>query len=329
MGVSIGSVSIPFERIWGIVFHKMFPASTVFQGNWPQNEIGIVWQIRFPRVLLGALVGAGLSISGATIQSLVRNSLADPYLLGISSGACAGAVFVILFAGRYWNISLQGMYHVSFVAFLGALLAFILVFMIARKGSGLTPVRMVLAGLAVSYIFMAVTNFMVYMEQRNGAASAIFWMLGGLGGARWSKLAIPTVVTLGSLVFFTVQARSLNALLLGDENATALGVDIVRFRRTLFIATSVLTGVLVAVSGSIGFVGLIIPHAVRMIVGADHRRVLPVGALIGAIFLIWADVFSRTVLAPRELPLGIVTGFIGAPFFVWLLRRSTARAFHD
>lgn len=327
MAVSIGSVSLPFGRIWGIIFHQIFPNWDFFKRDWPQNEVGIVWQIRFPRVLLGALVGAGLSIAGSTIQSLVRNSLADPYLLGISSGACAGAVFVILFAGRFWGVALQGMYEVSFMAFLGATLAFLSVFLIARQGQGLTPTRMILAGLAVSYIFMAATNFMVYMQQRNGAEAAIFWMLGGLGGARWDRLAIPLIATLGSLLVFTVQARPLNALLLGDENAIALGVDIVRFRRLLFIVTSVLTGVLVAVSGSIGFVGLIVPHAVRMVVGADHRRVLPIGALVGAIFLIWTDVFSRTVLAPRELPLGIVTGFIGAPFFVWLLRRGKNNSF--
>ena len=195
-----------------------------------------------------------------------------------------------------------------------------LVFAIARQGSGLTPVRMVLSGLAVSYVFMAVTNFMVYLEQRNGAESAMFWMLGGLGGARWDRLPLPFVALVACLVLFIAQSRPLNALLLGDENAAALGVDVAKFRRLLFTATSVLTGVIVAVSGSIGFVGLIVPHAVRLLVGSDHRRLLPVGALAGASFLIWTDVFARTALAPRELPLGIVTGFIGAPFFIWLLK---------
>ena len=168
----------------------------------------------------------------------------------------------------------------------------------------------------------AVTNFMVYLEQRNGAESAMFWMLGGLGGARWDRLPLPFFVLIASLALFIAQSRPLNALLLGDENAAALGVDVTKFRRLLFTATSVLTGVIVAVSGSIGFVGLIVPHAVRLLVGSDHRRLLPVGALAGASFLIWTDVFARTALAPRELPLGIVTGFIGAPFFIWLLKSS-------
>ncbi len=318
MGVSIGSVSIPFSRVWSIIFGQLFP--DIVSGEWPRNEIGIVWQIRLPRVILGALVGAGLSVAGTTIQSLVRNPLADPYLLGISSGACTGAVFMLLFASSLFGINLEELYAVSLTAFSGAIFAFFLVFAIAQQDNKVTPIRMILAGLAVSYIFMAITNFMIYLEQRNGASSAMFWMLGGLGGARWDKLTVPTVVLTMSILFLYLQSRSLNSMLMGDENATTLGVDINKFRKILFVATSILTGALVAVSGSIGFVGLIIPHITRILVGADHRKVLPIGALIGAIFLIWVDVFARVVFAPRELPLGIVTGFIGAPFFIWLLR---------
>ena len=323
LGVSVGSAHIPPGRVWAIIGHRLLP--DWLPQTWPDNEAGIVWRIRLPRVLLGGIVGAGLAIAGAVIQSLVRNSLADPYLLGISSGACAGAVFVILFASRLFEITRSGMCEVSLLAFVGAGLAFTLVFLIAGRG-GLNPVRMVLAGLAVSYIFMALTNFMVYLTQHNGAESAMFWMMGGLGGARWNRLGIPLVVTLACLALFTARARSLNALLLGDENAVALGVDVPRFRLFLFVATSLLTGVIVAVSGSIGFVGLIVPHAARLLVGADHRRALPVAALLGAVFLVLADLFARTVLAPRELPLGIVTGFVGAPFFIWLLRRDGGRS---
>ncbi len=320
-GVSMGTVSLPFKRVWEIIFAKIFNYDL---SHIAQNEISIVWQIRFPRVLTGAVVGAGLALAGTVIQSLVRNSLADPYLLGISSGACTGAVFTILFAGSVFGITLTGI-EVYFTAFIGAVLAFIMVFAIAsgRGSRGLTPVKMILAGLAVSYIFTALTNFMVYMSQHNGAESAMFWMLGGLGGSRWERLGVPFIAVIACLVIFMLNARSLNALLLGDENASAMGVDVSKFRKFLFIMTSILTGVIVAVSGSIGFVGLIVPHAVRLILGSDHRRVLPVGALSGAIFLIWADLFSRTILAPRELPLGIITGFIGAPFFIWLLSKSS------
>lgn len=323
LGVSAGSAHIPFGRVWAIIGHQCLP--NLLPQTWPDNEAGIVWRIRLPRVLLGGIVGAGLAIAGAVIQSLVRNSLADPYLLGISSGACAGAVFVILFASRLFEITLSGMFEVSLLAFVGAAFAFVLVFLVAGRGGGLSPVRMVLAGLAVSYIFIALTNFMVYLTQHNGAESAMFWMMGGLGGARWNRLGIPLAVTLACLALFMLRARSLNALLLGDENAAALGVDLARFRFFLFLTTSLLTGVIVAVSGSIGFVGLIVPHATRLLVGADHRRVLPVAALVGAAFLILADLFARTVLAPRELPLGIVTGFVGAPFFIWLLQRDGGR----
>ncbi|MBR0220548.1 MAG: iron ABC transporter permease [Synergistaceae bacterium] len=318
-GVSLGTVNLPFKRVWEIIFAKIFNKELV---DVNLNEISIVWQIRLPRVLTGAIVGAGLAIAGTVIQSLVRNSLADPYLLGISSGACTGAVFMILFASSLFNIVLTGL-EVYFAAFLGAMLAFILVFFIAGSSKGgLNPVRMILSGLAVSYIFSAITNFMVYLSQHNGAESAMFWMLGGLGGARWGRLGVPFVIVILALIIFMLNARNLNALLLGDESAAAVGVDIVKFRRFLFVASSVLTGVIVAVSGSIGFVGLIVPHAVRLIAGADHERVLPIGALAGAIFLIWADLFSRTVIAPRELPLGIITGFVGAPFFIWLLTRN-------
>lgn len=322
IGVSAGSAQISFSRVWAIVFDQLFPEMELFEESFPRNEISIVWMIRFPRVLLGAIVGAGLAIAGAVIQSLVRNSLADPYLLGISSGACSGAVFVILFAGRLLGVAAVGVFSVSFMAFVGATIAFAAVFLIAARGSGLSPVRMVLSGLAVSYIFTALTNFMVYMEQRNGAESAMFWMLGGLGGARWERLPIPLAIVVICLIAFTLYGRQLNALLLGDENAFALGVNVPRARTALFVATSILTGVIVAASGSIGFVGLIVPHAVRLVAGSDHRRVLPLSAGVGAIFLIWADLFARTALAPRELPLGIVTGFIGAPFFIFLLRRS-------
>ena len=185
--------------------------------------------------------------------------------------------------GKVLGSSYTGLSTVFILAFLGSLLAFGLVLIIAAQGEGLTPMRMILSGLAVSYTFTALTNFMVYLNQRSGAESAMFWMLGGLGGARWDRLPVPLAVTAACLVLLVLQGRSLNALMLGDESAAALGVDVRRFRRFLFALTSLLTGTLVAVSGSIGFVGLVVPHVMRMTVGADHRRILPLGALSGAI----------------------------------------------
>ena len=301
LGVSLGSASLKFSHVWGIIL-------TQDSLLYPQNEISIVWRIRLPRVLLGAITGAGLAISGAVIQTLVNNSLADPYLLGISSGACTGAVIGILTNGLN-----------SFImAFFGALVAFAGVFVIAGYKTGkLTPIRMILAGLAVSCIFNAITNFMIYMTR------AMFWLMGSLGGARFGRIGLPFMIVLVSLIVFVIYARSLDAMLLGEEHATALGVDVKNFRRLMFIMTSILTAAITSVSGSIGFVGLIVPHAIRMITGSNHRILLPVSALAGAVFLILTDLFARTILAPRELPLGIITGFTGAPFFVWLLCRKS------
>ncbi len=309
LGVSLGSASLKFSHVWGIIL-------TQDSSIYPQNEISIVWRIRLPRVLLGAITGAGLAISGAVIQTLVNNSLADPYLLGISSGACTGAVFGIL----------TGYINVFVMAFFGALAAFAGVFVIAGYKTGrLTPIRMILAGLAVSCIFNALTNFMIYMTKHNGAENAMFWLMGSLGGARFGRIELPFMIVLASLIVFVIYARSLDSMLLGEEHATALGVDVKNFRRLMFVMTSILTAAITSVSGSIGFVGLIVPHAVRMITGSNHRIVLPVSALAGAVFLILTDLFARTVLAPRELPLGIITGFTGAPFFVWLLCRRSQK----
>lgn len=303
LGVSTGSASLKFSHVWGIILTRDSSA-------YSQNEISIVWQLRLPRVLLGAIVGAGLAVSGAVIQTLVNNSLADPYLLGISSGACTGAVFGILtgYAGAF------------VMAFFGALAAFGFVFVIAGYRTGrLMPIRMILSGLAVSCVFNAVTNFMIYMTRHNGAENAMFWLMGSLGGARWGRIGIPFLIVVICLIVFVIYSRSLNALLLGEEDAVALGVNVKNFRVILFIMTSILTASITSVSGSIGFVGLIVPHAVRILIGSNHRILLPISALAGAVFLIFTDLFARTALAPRELPLGIITGFTGAPFFIWLL----------
>lgn len=306
LGVSMGSASLKFSHVWGIIFGHD-------SSSYPANEISIVWRLRLPRVLLGAITGAGLAIAGTVIQTLVNNSLADPYLLGISSGACTGAVFGIL----------TGHINAFLMAFVGALLAFAFVFVVAGYRTGrLTPIRMILAGLAVSCIFNAITNFMIYMTRHNGAENAMFWLMGSLGGARWGRIELPFAIVLASLIVFVIYARYLDSMLLGEEHATALGVNVKNFRIFLFVMTSILTAAITSVSGSIGFVGLIVPHAVRIITGSKHRILLPVSALAGAVFLILTDLFARTVLAPRELPLGIITGFTGAPFFVWLLCRK-------
>jgi iron complex transport system permease protein len=300
-----------------LALHNISPV--LVTPDWQAFQANIIWEIRFPRVLLGGLVGAGLAVVGATMQALVRNPLADPYLLGVSSGASLGAVAVILL-----GISWFGIYSLSVAAFLGALCAFVLVYVLARQGGRLTTGRLVLAGVAVSYVLSAAMNVLIY-NAPNGeqVKSVVFWLLGSLGGARWAYLGLPALILVAGTLLLIVQSRTLNALSAGEETAATLGVNTTRFRQQSFALTSLITGTLVALSGGIGFVGLMLPHIVRLLVGADHRRLLPVAALSGAIFLIWVDVLARTLVAPEELPIGVITALLGAPFFIWLMRRTS------
>ena len=279
----------------------------------------IVWEIRLPRVVLGAVVGAGLASVGVAVQAMVRNALADPFVLGISSGAAVGANAVILL-GAFAGL---GVWALSVSAFGSALAAMALVYAVARSPSGLTPLRLILTGTALAYGFEALTTVMVFGAARGEAArSAMMWLLGSLGGATWAQVPIAAVtVTLG-WAWLRRRAEALNALAMGDETAAALGVRPATLRRELFLVTAAVTGTVVAVSGAIGFVGLMVPHLVRMVVGADHRRVLVLAPLAGAVLLVWADLLSRLLLAPAELPVGVVTAVVGVPAFLLLMRRG-------
>ncbi|MCC3768992.1 iron ABC transporter permease [Streptomyces sp. UNOC14_S4] len=278
----------------------------------------IVWELRFPRALLAAVVGAGLSAIGVAVQAMVRNALADPFVLGISSGAAVGANAVLLF-GAFGSL---GVWALSSAAFVSALASMLLVYLAARTPQGLTPLRLVLTGTAMYYGFSAVTTLMVFSADRGEAArSAMMWLLGSLGGATWSSVPIAAAVVLAGLAHLLWTARGLNALAMGDETAAALGVAPNRLRKQLFVSAAAVTGAVVAVSGAIGFVGLMVPHVTRMLVGADHRRVLAVAPLLGAVLLVWVDIVSRLLLAPVELPVGVITAIIGVPCFVVLMRR--------
>ncbi|MEV1048886.1 iron ABC transporter permease [Streptomyces sp. NPDC049916] len=280
----------------------------------------IVWELRLPRTLLAAVVGAGLSAIGVAVQAMVRNALADPFVLGISSGAAVGANAVLIF-GAFGAL---GIWALSTAAFLSALLAMVLVYLVARTERGLTPLRLVLTGTALYYGFSAVTTFMVFAAERGEAArSAMMWLLGSLSGANWDSLPLVTAVVCAGLGHLAWSARGLNALAMGDETAAALGVDPGRLRKRLFVVSAAVTGAVVAVSGAIGFVGLMVPHAVRMLVGADHRKLLAVAPLAGAVLLVWVDILSRLVLAPAELPVGVLTAVIGVPCFLLLMRRGS------
>ena len=289
----------------------------------PSGTVNIVWELRLPRVILAATVGAGLAVVGALMQALVRNPLADPYLLGVSSGASVGAAAVILF-DAFGARTLLGTHATSVAGFAGATTAMIIVYLLARSSGGLSSHRLVLGGVAAGYVFSAVTSLLIFLGTPNAAGSVLFWILGGLGRASWDTLALPVALCVGAVGYALLRSPWLNALAMGDELATSVGVPVERFRRELFAVCALLTGVLVALSGAIGFVGLILPHVARLLVGADHRRLLTVAAPLGASFVIWCDVAARTVVAPQVLPVGLITALVGGPLFVMLLlRRST------
>lgn len=319
--LTLGAEKVPVEDVFEIVKARLTGTATTSPFD------TIIWELRLPRALLSLLVGAGLAIAGAAMQTLVQNPLADPYLLGISSGASVGATAVIVL-GVFSSV---GVYALSLGAMVGAITASAAVYFIAQAQGGLTPLRMVLAGVVMSSAFSALASFMVFLSDDNRAANSVmFWMLGSVAGATWEKLIVPVVAVAISLVALMLISSWMDALMTGPSTAAALGIRVGAMRNGLFIGSSVLIGVLVAVAGGIGFVGLIIPHASRMIVGALHKRMLPVCAAGGAVFLLWVDVISRVVARPQEMPLGVVTGVVGAPLFLFLMgRRSYAFGSRD
>jgi len=309
LAITVGPAEITPVDVWASVLHHLgigdSPLSTL--------RDGIVWQLRLPRVLTAAAVGAGLAISGAVMQAITRNPLADPYLLGLSGGASLGAVSVLVLGATLL---------LAPAAFVGALAALLATLLIARASGPLSPSRTVLAGVAVSAFAAAVTSFVIFWTATGDSYREILaWLLGSLAGARWPAVAIAVgaIVIVG--IPLALSARTLDAFAFGDTAAAALGVPVERTRWLLLVSTALLTGAMVSVSGSIGFIGLVLPHAVRLVVGSANRLVLPLSALLGAVVLVWADTAARTVFDPRELPVGIVTAIVGAPLFALLLLR--------
>ncbi|MEP4197010.1 MAG: iron ABC transporter permease [Aliishimia sp.] len=317
IAVSVGAVRIPAGTVWGVLVNKVAP--DFIEQTWSKGREAIVWNIRFPRALLAMMVGAGLALVGAALQAVTRNPLADPHLLGISSGGAFGAIFALMHSGLF-----LGLLTVPLMAFVGALLATAIVLGVSRLADATSADRLVLAGVAVSFIIMACANGLIFLGDPRASHTVVFWMLGGLGLAQWSQLVYPLVILLASGIWLMCRANQLNAMTIGDETAATLGIPVARFRLVVFVVGALITGVMVAFSGIIGFVGLMVPHIARIMVGGDYTRVLPASALIGAIFLLWADIAARTVMAPEDVPIGIVTGLVGGMFFVWLLGRRPA-----
>jgi iron complex transport system permease protein len=314
LAVSIGAVGVPLSTVWGILANHAVPG--LVTPDWTTGREAIVWDIRFPRALLAALVGAGLGITGAALQAVTRNPLADPHLLGISSGGAFGAIAALLHTGLF-----LGLLTVPLLAFGGALAATLMVLAVARLAGATSADRLVLAGVAVSFIIMAGANILIFLGDPKATHTVVFWMLGGLGLAQWSHLIYPAAVPIPAALWLWSQSPALNAMSLGDETAASLGIPVARFRLSVFVAGALITGVMVAFSGIIGFVGLMMPHLVRLIAGGDMARVLPLSALAGAIFLVLADTAARVVMAPEDMPIGIVTGLVGGLFFIWLMAR--------
>jgi iron complex transport system permease protein len=311
VSISIGTVTLPLERVWQVIGAHLFGDP----GGLARLDDQIVWEIRAPRVLLAAVVGAALSAGGVVLQALVRNPLADPYVLGISSGSSLGAVAVM-------GLGIAAGLGVAGGAFAGALAATVGVFVLAQRGGRLSDTRLILAGVAVGYLAMAGTSLVQLSVDPSSLRGIMFWLMGSVAGAEWPDLGLPAAVMLACTAWMLLQGRNLNALSTGDENAVALGVDVASLRIALLLVSSLLTATTVSVAGAVGFVGLMVPHGVRLVVGADHRRLLPVSLLTGAVFLVLVDLTTRVIDRPNEYPITVFTAAIGAPFFLWLLRRD-------
>lgn len=317
--VSVGTVRLEISEVVKVVLYKMFRiGDSALYGEGPVHDI--VWLMRFPRAILAVGVGIGLSLVGIVMQAIVKNPLADPYILGVSSGASLGATAgILLGVGR-----LFGANGVSLCAFIGAFAISILVQFISNIGGRASSTKLLLAGMALNSVCSAFSSAIVYFSSNlEGIKTISFWTMGSLAGADWKVLWVLMPVVLIGALFFVSQSRTLNLMLLGDEAAITLGTDLHGFRMIYLLFSSVIIGVVVYASGMIGFVGLLIPHICRMFCGTDHKRLIPVSCLVGAIFLVWSDLFSRVIIPSNELPIGILISMIGSPFFVYMMVRRT------
>lgn len=310
-GIRAGAVGMTPAEFWQALF-----------GDGGDSAAVIVRQLRVPRALQAALCGAALATSGAAFQALLRNPLAEPYILGVSSGAAVGAVGAVVF-----GLTLVGAWVVPLAALAGAVVSVAIVLRIALGvGSVLDSRVLLLAGVVVGAFFNAAILLLLTFSSLESFRSAIFWMMGSHAGATWNSVGLLALWTLPALLVLFAMSRALNLLAVGELTAAYLGVRVERTKRIVFALASLLAAVSVAASGVIGFVGLVVPHTVRLAWGSDHRFLLPASALLGAAFLVLADLLARTAAAPTELPVGVVTAFVGVPFFVWLLRRRGVRA---
>lgn len=314
--VTIGSVDLAMGDVYRVILYKIFGiGDPEVYGKGSLSDI--VWFVRLPRLVLAIGIGIALSVSGSVMQAIVKNPLADPYVLGVSSGASLGATLAILLGVG----SFLGSGYVGLVAFAGAFLVSLAVVALANVGGRANSVKLILSGTALSAICGAVSNFVLYViNSSSGALEAVIrWTLGSLAAAKWETNILMLLVAVAGTLFFWTQHRTLNLMLLGDESAITLGTDLHRWRIVYLLIASLMIGFAVYTAGIIGFVGLIVPHAVRILFGTDHKKLIPISALLGALFLLWADVLCRVLLPRKELPIGILTAMVGAPVFIYLM----------
>ena len=317
--LSIGTVKLSFIQIYeGIVNQFTSGMAIETAGQGPVHDI--IWLLRLPRLVLAALVGMGLSVCGVIMQAVVKNPLADPYILGISSGASLGATAAILFG---IGVAL-GENFVGIAAFIGAFAMSLGVLFISNLGGRSNSVKLLLAGMALSAVCGAFSSFIVYFaNNKEGMQTIAYWMMGSFAGAKWETLAVIGPIVILAVLFFWTQSRMLNLMLLGDESALTLGTDLHIYRQIYLLVSSLIVGFVVYAAGMVGFVGLVVPHVIRMLVGTDHKKLLPVSALTGAVFLVIADGLCRVIIPRTELPIGILISLIGAPCFVYLMIKKT------
>lgn len=315
IAVTMGSVNISVKDIYRIIIYKTFLLGN--ESHLPSSSIiDIVWFIRLPRIILAIGVGIGLSISGVVMQAIVKNPLADPFILGISSGASLGATLAVML-----GVGIAfGPNYIGICAFIGAFIISILVITMSNINGRANSTKLLLSGMALSTLCSAFSSFIIYFaKDKEGIKTITYWLMASLAGANWENIKLVLPVIIIGTIFFATQYRTLNLMLLGDDVSITLGKDLHKYRLVYLLISSLMVGLIVYSSGIIGFVGLIIPHMVRMILGTDHKKIILITGLIGAIFLIWTDVLARIIIKGSELPIGILISIIGAPVFIYLM----------
>ncbi|GLX70775.1 corrinoid ABC transporter permease [Paenibacillus glycanilyticus] len=315
LSLSIGSSTISFADVWGILWHQL-PWTDDAGNRWGAGEIAIVTQVRLSRVLLGVLVGACLGLAGAGFQGVLRNPLADPYTLGVSSGSSVGAAFLILFGYQ----TLLGEWTIPIIAFATGMATLLGVFFLARSRGVMQIETLVLAGVIIQSFLGAFVSFMVSLSD-DVINQILFWLMGSLAMKSWADVYIVLPCLIIGLPLLIAYGQALNLFVLGERHAAHLGIRVERTKLIVLIGSTLLTAAAVSVSGVIGFVGLVVPHLIRLMVGPDYRLLIPLSAIGGGMFMLWSDTIARIALAPKEIPLGVVTALIGAPFFAYLLYR--------